>query len=131
MKMMVGKTTPGSSRKLRKKENLLFKLQRNEVHDKYLQRQQPAGDFPFIQRNPQEAQRRAPVHGRAGDVEGKTLDLLVHQDAEVVAEKGPRDAQPVVAAQHENVARGEERDAQGRLVQGWVERLGGQGFVVE
>lgn len=48
------------------------------------------------------------VHGRAGDVERETGDLVVHQDAKVVAEIGARDAQGPHARDDKHISDNEE-----------------------
>jgi len=86
------------------------------------------------QSSTQEAHRRTVVHGRTSDVEREAGDDLVHQNAEVVAEVGPRDAEGPHGGQDEDVAAGDEDDGQALReegLEGWMAGLVPERSLVE
>lgn len=90
-----GKKTRGGER------DLLFVAERYRIEHQDLCGQDDAGGASVQQGRAQEAHRAAVIHWRAREVEGETGDGGVHEDAEVVAQIGARDAERVGAAQHE------------------------------
>lgn len=72
--------------------NILFELQRNKVHEEYLNAQQHTRRLTLIQRRAKEAARATPVHRGTSHVEWEACHRLLHQDTEVVAQIRSRDA---------------------------------------
>lgn len=70
--------------------------------------QQHAGGFAVDEGGAEEAHGRAVIHGGVGDVEGEASDNAIHQDAEVVAQEGPGDAEAVGGAEDQHVTHGQE-----------------------
>jgi hypothetical protein len=87
----------------------ILKAQRSKVHSRHPRGEHQPRRLPKQQRRAQEAHRGAPVHGRAGDVEGKPRDHVVHEDAKVVAEECPRNAEAVRRGEDQDVAQPDER----------------------
>lgn len=79
----------------------IFVAERYRIEHQDLCGQDDAGGASVQQGRAQEAHRAAVIHWRAREVEGETGDGGVHEDAEVVAQIGARDAERVGAAQHE------------------------------
>ena len=111
----------------------VFELAGNGIRDSNDSSQEQTSRLAVPQRGREEAERRAVVHGRVGDVEWERGDWSVHQDAEVVAQVGTGDAERPHGSQDEDVTSQEERN--GRVFDDGVQeqgrrRLVGEGFVV-
>ena len=74
------------------------------IAHEYQGRQSQASRLSEPQRRTHEAHDAAPVHRRAGHVEGKPRHDVVHEDAEVVAQICARDPERPHATQHEHIA---------------------------
>lgn len=112
----------------------VLEAQGNEIDKQHPDGQKNTGRLAKDEGGAQEAHGRAVVHGRVGDVEGEARDHVVHQDAEVVAQEGSRDAQGPCRRDDEDVAGGEEgvADVCGqRSLESWVRGLVAQGALVE
>lgn len=102
---------------------VLFPLKCKPVRNKHQGSQQQAGHLSSVQRDSEEAHRATPVHGRAGDIEREPRDGGIHQDAEIVAQIGTRDAQRPHTREDENVSGAEEDEGEVRLVERCEEGL--------
>lgn len=112
----------------------ILEPQGQDVNDQHLKGQQNTSRLAVEQGASEEAHGRAPVHGRAGDVEGEAGDHLVHQDAKVVAEEGTSDTESPGRGEDEDVATCEERVGSGLDIDRLEQRVGGllvNGRVVE
>ena len=89
---------------------LPLELERNDVHNVHVKRDEQTRGALLPQRARCKAHRRADVHGVAEDVEREAFDAVVHEDAEVVAEEGARDPERVRRGHHERLPGGEERE---------------------
>lgn len=89
---------------------LPLEAQSNDVHDVDVRRQEEARGALEPERHRGEGEGAPDVHGVAEDVEGEALDAVVHEDAEVVAEEGARNAEGVGRGDHESLTGGEEGD---------------------
>lgn len=112
----------------------VLEAQRNKVHEQHPDSQQDTSWLAKDKRGAQETHGRAIVHGRIGDVEREPGDHVVHQDAEVVSQKGTRDAQRPGRGDDEGVTGREEgiADVGGqRALESRVRGLVTEGALVE
>lgn len=86
----------------------ILPLPREQIDSRDFTRQQDPRRATVQESRPQEGARRAPIHGRLGDVEWKPRHLLIHQNPEIIAEKRARDAEGIVRCQDQRVADREE-----------------------
>ena len=111
----------------------VLKLPGNAVRDSHDTSQKQTSRLSVPERSREEAERRAVVHGRIGDVEGERCDWRVHQNAKVVAQICTGDAECPHRGQDERVASEEEWD-RGVFDEGVKKERGnglvGEGFVV-
>lgn len=111
----------------------IFELAGNAVSDSDHACEEQSRGLSVPQRGRQEAECRAVVHRRVGDVEWERGHGRVHEDTEVITQVGAGDAERPHRGQDERVSGEEERD--GGVFHEWVleERGGGlvgEGFVV-
>lgn len=111
----------------------VLELSRNAVCDSHDASQEQTGGLSVPQRGREEAECRAVVHGRVGDVEGERGDWCVHENAEIVTEVRAGHAERPHGGQDEGVA-GEEEGDRGvfdeRVLEEGRDGLVGEGFVV-
>lgn len=120
----------GSYRKETGIKHILLPLQSKPIHNKDLSRQKDPCHSAFIQSNTEEVQSAPPIHRRPGDVERKTSNRRIHQNAKVITKVGPSQAEDVHARQHEHGAHAEKHPAKQWLVDGCIVRLVIQRLVV-
>lgn len=111
-------------------QDILLELQSSHINRQNLACESDSSRFSIKQCRSQEAHCTPIIHGRSRDVEWETRDRLIHQDAEVVAEIGARDAQGPGAGKDKGVAGSEEGVSEEREVERGVVGLGVEsGFV--
>ena len=85
-------------------KNVLLESERKQINDINLSRQQQPRRLAIQDRRAEERQRGPEVHGRARDIEGKTRNRRIHQDAKIVSQVRPREAQSPHGAKNQRVA---------------------------
>lgn len=112
----------------------VLELQRHGVDSPDPDREQNAGGLCKQQGRAEEAHRRANIHGRTNDIEGKAGDHVIQQDPEVIAQEGSRDAELPRRRDDKGVTQGYERVGGGLGVgreEERVRRLFGDGGLVD
>lgn len=111
----------------------VLKAKRNKVDNKHLDRQKHTGWLPVPERCSKEAQGRAVVHRRIGNVEWEASNTGVHKDTEVVTEIRAGEAESPHAGDNEDIS-GEEEPNGDVLdeirLEVWVSRLASEGLLV-
>jgi len=87
----------------------ILKAERNLIYDQDQRREREASRLTEPDGRAQERHGRAVVHRRVGHVEWESSHHLVHQDAKVVAQVRPRDAERPHRGEDEDVSARDER----------------------
>lgn len=112
----------------------VLEAKRNKVDHQHLDGQEHTGRLSVPERRSEEAQGRAVVHWRIGNVEGEAGDAGIHQDTEVVAEIGAGEAEGPHTGDNENISGEEEPDGDvldESCLEIWVSWLATEGLLVE